>query len=35
VPAWVRGMHWSMKLLLALIVIAVLVAIASQMLVPA
>jgi energy-coupling factor transporter transmembrane protein EcfT len=34
VPAWIHRMHWSMKLLLALILIAVLVNIASTGLVP-
>jgi hypothetical protein len=34
VAAWVKGLHWSMKLLLAVIVLAVVVMIASQMLVP-
>jgi hypothetical protein len=34
VPAWIRGMHWSMKLLLVLILIAVLVNIVSVALIP-
>jgi hypothetical protein len=34
VAAWVKGLHWSMKLLLVLIVLAVVVMAATQALVP-
>jgi hypothetical protein len=34
VPAWLKGLHWSMKLLLAVIAIVVMVMVATQALVP-